>query len=185
MRSLIITQNTTIDGAVEMLGDWFEPQGQADMADLTEEMLRQDAAADAFLAGRRTFEDLRGYWRDLADDRTGVSDYLNGVQKHVVSSTIEDPQWDRTTVLRGDPIDEVRALKQADGLDIVLTGSISLAHTLIPSGLVDEYRLFVYPAVQQEGRRLFPAGSPPPSLDLVESKAFRSGIVLNRYAVRR
>lgn len=184
MRKLIITQNSTIDGAVEMLGDWFDPQGQADTDDLSEEMRRQDATADAFLAGRTTFEDLRGYWRDLEDDRTGVSDYLNRVQKHVVSSTLEDPEWPGTTVLRGDAAEEVAALKATEGRDIVLTGSISLAHTLIEADLVDEYRLFVYPVVQPTGRRLFPDGVTP-SLSLIEAKAFRSGIVLTRYAVDR
>ena len=139
---------------------------------------RQDAAADAFLCGRRTFLDLRGYWRDLADDATGVSDYLNGVQKYVVSSTLGDPAWDRTTVLRGDPVAAVRELKEQPGRDIVLTGSISLGHTLISAGLVDEYRLFVYPVVQGGGRRLFPDGYEVPRLRLVRTAAFSSGVAL-------
>ena len=100
MRTLAITQNITLDGSVEMLGDWFDAQGQGDVSDLIEENHRQDAAADAFLCGRQTFLDLRGYWRDLDGDTTGVSDYLNAVQKYVVSSTLDDPAWSRTTVLR-------------------------------------------------------------------------------------
>lgn len=104
MRTLAITQSLTLDGAVEMLDDWFDPQAQGDLDDLVEESRRQDAAADAFLCGRQTFLDLRGRWRDLAEDRTGISDYLGGVQKYVVSSTPADPEWDRTTVLDGDPV---------------------------------------------------------------------------------
>lgn len=183
MRSLIITQNITVDGAVEMLGDWFEPQGQADTEDLMQELLRQDSTADAFLCGRQTFEDLRGYWRDLTDDRTGVAEYLNTVQKYVVSSTMTEPDWDPTTVLDGDPVEQVRALKELHGQDIVLTGSIRLAQALIPAGIVDEYRFFVYPVAQPAGRRLFPAGTVP-ELSLLESKSFASGVVLNRYAAR-
>lgn len=181
MRTLAITQNITLDGSVEMLGDWFQPQGQGDVADLMEENHRQDEAADAFLCGRQTFTDLRGYWRDLDDDATGVRDYLDGVQKYVVSSTLDDPEWDRTTVLRGEPVEAVRALKEERGRDIVLTGSIRLAHTLIEAGLVDEYRLFVYPVVQGRGRRLFPDGYEVPHLELVRSASFSSGIALLVY----
>ena len=182
MRTLAITQNVTLDGSIEMLGDWFDPQGQGDMSDLLAENERQDAAADAFLCGRRTFTDLRGYWRDLTDDTTGVSDYLNGVAKHVVSSTLTDPQWDRSTVLGGDPVEEVRRLKDAPGRDIVVTGSITLCHTLIRAGLVDEYRLFTYPSVQGGGRRLFPDGYEVSGLRLDRVVAFRAGIVLSVYA---
>ncbi|MFF7606990.1 dihydrofolate reductase family protein [Streptomyces parvulus] len=182
MRTLAITENITVDGSIEMLTDWFDPQAQADMTDVLEESHRQDDNADALLVGRRTFEDFRGYWPRQTDDPTGITAYLNQVQKYVVSTTITDPMWDNSTILSGDPIEEVRALKaQEGGKDIVLTGSIRLAHTLIAAGLVDEYRLFVYPVVQGSGRRLFPDGFEIPRLTLAEAKPFRSGIVLTRY----
>ncbi|AQA25237.1 ribD C-terminal domain protein [Rhodococcus sp. MTM3W5.2] len=183
MRTLAITQNITIDGSVEMLGDWFDPQGQSgvDNSDLLEESHRQDRAADGFLVGRRTFEDLRGYWPKQSDDATGITDYLNRVQKYVVSSTMTDPQWQNSTVLSGEPTEEVRALKMLPGKDIVITGSITLCHTLIEAGLVDEYRLFVYPVVQGRGRRLFPDGFEIPELALLDAKVFRSGITYSRY----
>ena len=173
MRTLVITQNITIDGSIEMLGDWFDPQGQAGMdnTDLLEELHRQD------------FEGLRGYWPKQADDATGVTDYLNRVQKYVVSSTMTDPQWQNATVLSGDPVEEVRALKEQSGQDIVVTGSIRLCHTLIRAGLVDEYRLFVYPVVQGRGRRLFPDGFELPKLKLLDAKAFQSGITYSRYTL--
>lgn len=181
-RKLVITQNVTVDGSIEMLGDWFDPQGQGDSSDLLAELHRQDAAADAFLTGRQTFEDLRGYWPTQTDDRTGITDYLNLVHKYVVSSTMTDPQWENSTVLSGDPVTEVRALKEAPGRDIVVTGSITLCHALVRAGLVDEYRLFVYPLVQGRGRRLFPDGYEQPALRLLEATAFRSGITYSRYA---
>jgi dihydrofolate reductase len=183
LRTLAITQNITVDGSIEMLGDWFDPQGRADMdtSDLVEEVHRQDSRADGFLVGRRTFENLRGYWPTLTDDATGITDYLNRVQKYVVSSTMTDPGWQNTTVLSGDPAGQVRALKEEPGQDIVVTGSITLCHTLIEAGLVDEYRLFVYPVVQGRGRRLFPADFQS-ELRLIEGKAFRSGITYSRYA---
>ncbi len=181
MRTLAITQNITLDGSIEMLDDWFDPQLQDD--DLLEESHRQDAQADALLVGRQTFEDFRSYWPKQRDDATGVTDYLNRVDKYVVSSTMGDPEWASSTVLTGDPVERVSELKAQRGKDIVLTGSISLAHTLIAAGLVDEYRLFVYPTVQGRGRRLFPDGTAIGRLRLMEPPtSFRSGIMLMKYA---
>ncbi|MDX1887554.1 dihydrofolate reductase family protein [Mycolicibacterium sp. 120270] len=180
MRKLVITQNMTLDGSIEMLDDWFDPQLQDD--DLLAESHRQDAECDAMLLGRRTFEDFRGYWPNQRDDSTGITDYLNDVAKYVVSTTMTDPQWRNSTVL-GDPVGPVRELKAAPGRDIVLTGSISLGHALISAGLVDEYRLFVYPTVQGRGRRLFPDGMSTSALTMTEpAKSFSSGITLLRYA---
>lgn len=185
MRKLVITQNMTLDGSIEMLGDWFNPQGQADQSDLIEEIHRQDEQSDAFLTGRQTFESLRSYWPQQTEDPTGVTSYLNEVTKYVVSSTITDPQWQHTTVLSGDPVSEVRSLKEQQGKDIVITGSITLCHTLIEAGLVDEYRLFVYPVVQGRGRRLFPDGFELPRLTLLEATSFTGGILYSRYAADR
>jgi dihydrofolate reductase len=183
MRTLVITQNMTVDGSIEMLGDWFSPQGQADQTDLIEEVQRQDSRSDAFLVGRQTFQDLRGYWPQQTEDQTGVTKYLNDVSKYVVSSTMTDPQWRHTTVISGDPVPQVRALKEQPGKDIVITGSITLCHTLIEAGLVNEYRLFIYPVVQGRGRRLFPGGFEMPTLRLLEARSFTGGIVYSRYAV--
>jgi dihydrofolate reductase len=181
MRKLVITQNITLDGSVEMLDDWFDPQLQDE--DLLEESHRQDSRADALLVGRQTFEDFRGYWPKQTDDPTGVTDYLNRVAKYVVSSTMSDPEWENSTVLTGDLVARITELKSQPGKDIVLTGSISLAHALIAGGVVDEYRLFIYPTVQGRGRRLFPDGTAIPQLTLVEPpKSFPSGVTLLRYA---
>ncbi|MCF3168968.1 dihydrofolate reductase family protein [Streptomyces californicus] len=184
MRTLAITQNITVDGSIEMITDWFDPQGQAavDMSDVLEESHRQDDRADALLLGRQTFEDFRGYWPVQTDDPTGITAYLDRVAKYVVSSTLTDPGWQNSTVLTGDPVEAIRRLKAEEGQDIVLTGSITLAHTVIAAGLADEYRLFVYPTVQGRGRGLFPEGYEVPRLRLLESRAFRSGITLQRYA---
>ena len=184
MRTLAITENITVDGSIEMLKDWFDPKrmGDADMADLLDEQQRQGNEADAMLLGRKTFESFREYWPKQTDDTTGTSEYLNRVKKYVVSTTLADTRWENSTVLSDDPVAQVTALKQEDGKDIVLTGSISLAHTMIEAGIVDEYRLFVYPTVQGSGRRLFPDGFEVSQLQLLDSKAFRSGIIVQRYA---
>lgn len=178
MRKLIITQNTTLDGSIEMLDDWFDPQVQD--PDLLAETHRQDAESDALLLGRHTFEAFRAYWPHQTGDATGITAYLNEVQKYVVSSTMADPEWTNSHVLSGDWLSTVSELKQRDGKDIVVTGSITLCHALIGANLVDEYRMFVYPAVQARGRGLFPAADAALRL-LGTPMSFRSGIVLLRY----
>jgi len=184
VRSLVVTQNITVDGVIDAAGDWFAPSGADDPAGITELLEAQEEhreAADALLVGRETFEAFRGYWpQQRDDDVTGVSAYLDAVDKYVVSRTRGDPGWDRSHVLRGPLEDEVTRLKSAPGKDIVVTGSITLVHALNAAGLVDEYRLFVYPVVLGRGRRLFAAGQAT-GLRLAESRAFASGIALLRY----
>jgi dihydrofolate reductase len=164
-----------------MLGDWFDPADQDQ--ELLEATRQQSEQGDALLLGRQTFEDFRGYWPQQTDDQTGITEELNQIQKYVVSSTMTDPQWQNSTVLTGDWIAQVQALKDQEGRDIAVTGSITLTHTLIETGLVDEYRLFFYPAVQGRGRRLFPDGYEVPRLRLVEARGFQNGVSLLRYAV--
>jgi dihydrofolate reductase len=103
------------------------------------------------------------------------------VNKYVVTRILNDPEWDRSILLRGPLIEDVRRLKAEPGRDIVTTGSITVVHELISAGLVDEYRLFTYPTVLGHGRRLFDRQPRTRDLNLVEARSFRSGIVLLRY----
>jgi dihydrofolate reductase len=180
MRDLIVTENMTLDGVIEATEGWFDPAGgEDDVSDVEAALRKQREAADALLLGRVTFEQMRGYWPLQADDTTGITDYLNDVSKYVVSSTLQDPKWEHTALLRS--VDDVRALKSEMGGEIVTTGSIRLVRELIAAGLVDEYRLFTHPVVLGRGERLFTDATEVPRLRLVESQAFRSGIVLLRY----
>jgi dihydrofolate reductase len=184
MRELIVTENITLDGVIEATEGWFAPAGddaEIDQADVEAALREQREAADALLLGRVTFEQMRGYWPLQKDDTTGITDYLNNVSKYVVSSTLQDPQWEHTTVLQGSLVDEIQALKSEPGKDIVTTGSMMLVRDLIAAKRVDEYRLFVYPVVLGRGGRLFADATEVPRLRLVEAQPFRSGIVLLRY----
>ena len=189
MRDLVVTQNVTLDGIIDLSTGWFAPPGAGEQDgstdDIGEEISAQDARADALLVGRRTFEDFRSYWPHRADDTTGISAYLDDVAKYVVSSTLTDPGWENTTVISGDLAAGVAALKARSGLDIVATGSIRLVHELTARGLVDEYRLFIYPVVVGTGRRLFATDALAPQLELTGARAFRSGVVLLTYRVVR
>jgi dihydrofolate reductase len=183
VRDLIITENITLDGVIDAAEGWFTPGGggEDDQSDVLEALREQQNAADALLVGRVTFEQLRGYWPLQSDDTTGITDYLNSVAKYVVSNTLKEPKWDHTTVLGPDVVKEVQALKSRSGADIVTTGSMTLVRDLIAAGLVNEYRLFVYPVVLGRGQRLFPDATAVPKLRLEECRQFRSGIVLLRY----
>jgi dihydrofolate reductase len=186
MRTLVVTENITLDGVIDATGGWFDPTDDTvDQSDLIEQTQRHSAAADAFLCGRNTFEAFRGFWPMQTDDRTGVTDYLNRVQKYVVSSTITDPEWENSTVLSGPLAEEITKLKEQPGRDIVTAGSIQLVHSLIAENLVDEYRLFVYPTVVGTGARLFAEGATVPALELADSRTFTSGVALLTYRVRR
>lgn len=176
---LVVTQNTTVDGAVEMIDGWFDPEAQD--PELVALLQRHEAACDGVLLGRRTFEDFRGYWPEQTQDFTGASAFLDAVTKYVVTSTLTDPAWDNTTLLTGDPVAEVRRLKEQPGADLVLAGSITLAHTLLAAGLVDEVRQVTYPAVQGRGRRFFPDGWVVPRLERVDAAAFGGGVTYAAY----
>jgi dihydrofolate reductase len=183
MRELIITQNITLDGVIDAAEGWFDPAGEegVDQSDVIKAIGEGMATTDALLVGRVTFEQLRGYWPLQLDDVTGVRDHLNEVDKYVLSGTLQDPAWERTTVLRGPLLEEVRELKAQPGKGVVVTGSMSLMPELVAGGVVDEYRLFVYPVVLGRGRRLFADATSVPGLHLAEARPFRSGIVLLRY----
>ncbi|MCO1653663.1 dihydrofolate reductase family protein [Pseudonocardia humida] len=184
MRKIVITQNLTADGVMDMSGGWFDPAAQGvDQSDLVEVNRVHQDAADVLLVGRGTFESFRDFWPHLRDDTTGVADYLQRVQKHVVSSTLTEPGWTNTTVVRGPAADHVRALRSGEGGDVVITGSPRLAQEALREGLVDELRLFVFPVAVGTGQRLFPEGTAI-RLEPLESRGFAVGCTLLRYRVR-
>ncbi|WP_040491189.1 dihydrofolate reductase family protein [Ilumatobacter nonamiensis] len=186
---LVITQNITLDGVIEVTdatGEWFAPAGgDADMSDLEASLREMMGEQDAQLYGRKTFEAMRGFWPNRTDDTTGITDHLDTVRKYVISTTMTDPEWQNSTVLHGDLIPAVRDLKDQPGSVLGVTGSISVCHALIAADLVDEYRLFVYPTVVSQARRLFDGTAARPcDLELVATQQFRSGIVLLTYRPR-
>lgn len=201
-RRIVITQNISLDGVVDagaepddvVLGEHGPDATDTadgppdDGADVLEVVREHMSGEVGLLVGRRTFEAFRGFWPALTDDDTGITAHLNAVDKYVVSSTMTDPGWANSTVLRGGDglAGELAALRAGgpDG-DIGVTGSVSLCHTLLAGGWVDEVRLFVHPAVEGRGRRLWPDGVAMRGLVLDECRTFRSGVVLQTYRVAR
>ena len=184
MGMLIVTENITLDGVIEQAGDWFAPTGDraaVDTGDIEATLRHHMATQAALLLGRKTFESFRDYWPAQTDDTTGITAHLNRVPKYVLSRTLDEPAWEHTTLLRGEVTDVVGRLKQEVDGEIGVTGSITLVHGLIAAGLVDEYRLFVYPVVVGDGRRLFENGSGVPKLTLTAATPYRSGVILLAY----
>lgn len=181
MRRLVVTENLTLDGVAEAPERWFPPYQSDDVA--AANGLGRDAT-DALLLGRRTYEALAGYWPHQRDDEGGITAYLNGVAKFVVSSTLERADWVNTTLLRGDVATEVAELKRRPGGTIGVIGSPTLVRALLHRGLVDELRLLVCPLLLGSGERLFD-DTGRTELELIETRTFESGVVGLTYAPRK
>jgi dihydrofolate reductase len=134
--------------------------------------------ADAFLFGRKTYELMAAYWSQVDDPGEVTAEKLNQLPKFVVSSTLRDPGWHDTTVVSGDLVEEVTALKQRPGDgELQVHGSAALAASLHAAGLVDEYRLVVFPVSVGKGKRLFTDEAPATGFSLVESRVTSAGAV--------
>ena len=135
--------------------------------------IEETMASDAQLLGRVTYDTFAAVWPHIEGE---FADKFNTMPKYVVSSTLENPEWKNTTVLRGDAVEEVGKLKQRYERDIVVHGSPQLAQTLIEHDLVDELCLMVYPVIVGAGKRLFAETTHKKNLRLVETKTFNDGI---------
>ena len=158
MGRIIVSDNLSLDGVIQdpagdeafARGGWVGAiQNRPELSRLA---LDDALGSDAMLMGRRTYEWFAGRW----PTRTGaLAERLNGLPKYVVSSTLEDPVWNNSTVLKGDLLDEVGGLKSRFGRDILVTASSRIVRTLLEHDLVDELRLKVFPVVLGAGDRLF------------------------------
>ena len=139
-------------------------------------------AAGALLLGKTTYQGFAKAWPAIKDP-DGFADRMNGIRKYVVSNTLKDSEatWNNTTIVRGDMAAEVAKLKAQAGGDLLVFGSARLAQGLAEHGLVDDYRLMVYPVILGTGKRLFADAGKMASLELVESGAAGDGILMLTY----
>jgi dihydrofolate reductase len=152
------------------------PQGCGDEGDKFK--LDEALGAEALLLGRVTYEGFAAAWPSRDGE---FADKFNNMPKYVVSSTIEAPEWNNSTVLSGDLVEEISKLKREQDGDIVVHGSPQLARALIEHDLVDELRLMVFPVVLGSGKRLFGETSDKKSLRLTDSKAVGDGVTILVY----
>ena len=185
MSRIVVSQFVTVDGVFEdpggsekfERGGWafqFERGPEGDKFKLDEVM-----ASEGLLLGRITYEGFAEAW----PSRTGeFADKFNGMRKYVVSSTIGQPEWNNSTVISGNVVEEVSRLREAEGGDILVNGSATLVRTLLENDLVDEYRLMVFPVVLGKGKRLFGDTGAAKSLTLVDSRPVGpDGVVVLTY----
>ncbi len=165
----------TLDGVMEEPA-WTAPYWNEEAAKYA---LDQLSAADALLLGRKTYQGFSAAWPSMTDDE-GFANRMNSLPKFVVSTTLEEAEWN-ASLIKANVAEEVSKLKRQSGQDILIYGSSDLAHTLRQEGLIDEYRLWVHPVVLGGGRRLFQDRGAATPMRLVEAKTFRSGVVVLVY----
>jgi dihydrofolate reductase len=183
MRQLIVSEFLTLDGVMEAPGGeeghphsgWvFDFSGPEQERYKLDEVLE----AEALLLGRVTYEGFSAAWPQR---RGEFADKMNAMPKYVASRTLQDVEWSNSTLLQGDAGEAVAELRGQEGGPILVAGSRTLVHTLMEHGLVDEYRLMIFPVLVGGGRRLFPETSAKQSLALAGTQTFPSGVVVLSY----
>ena len=183
-------QNVSLDGVVQdpdgkedfRLGGWFVEFGGKDLEDWNKVALDEALRAEAWLLGRRSYEFFGVRWLPRSGE---LADRLNSMPKYVVSSTLTNPNWNNSTVLKGDPVTEVSRLKQELAGEIVVPASYQLARTLIEHDLVDELRLVVFPVVLGAGERLFGETTDRKPMRLLDARTVGDGLVYLTYQMVR
>jgi dihydrofolate reductase len=159
-------------------GGWLAPHFDDEAGAF---MVKTFAKPDAFLLGRRTYEIFASYWPRVTDPADPVASKLNSLPKYVASRTLKDPAWANTTVLDGDLVDAVRALKALPGNELQVHGSGQLVRFLLEHDLLDRLNLEVFPVIVGKGKRLFPEDGPDTRLELAMSKTSPSGVQILTY----
>ena len=191
MAKLVVSEFVSLDGVMEDPGgaEGYKHGGWTFQFDRGAEgnrfKLDELFASNALLLGRVTYQGFAQAWPGRTDEE-GFAKKMNSMRKYVVSTTLTDDEatWDNTEVIRGDIPAEIARLKAEPGGDILAAGSCSLVHTLMELGLVDEYRLMVFPIVLGSGKRLFPDTSEAARLVLTDCGTAGDGILLLTYRAR-
>jgi dihydrofolate reductase len=184
MGKIVVTEFVSLDGVMEdpggaesfKHGGWTFEINRGDEGDKFK--LDEALSAEALLLGRVTYEGFAEAWPSREGE---FADKFNTMPKYVVSSTLEDPEWNNSTVLKGEVAEEVAKLKQAHDGDVVVHGSAQLVQALVEHDLVDELRLMVFPVVLGSGKRLFGDTSDKKRLRLVDSKTVGDGVAILTY----
>lgn len=190
MKKIVVVNSLTLDGVMQAPGrpdedtrggfahgGWAVPYNDAVMG---RTMGEQMTGQGSLLLGRRTYEDLYGYWPKQKDNP--FTPVLNATRKYVASATLTEPlPWENSTLLKGDAVDAVAALKAEGGDTLTILGSGALIQALQQRGLIDEYLLLIHPLLLGAGTRLFPYGVPTAPLRLVNSVTTTKGVVIATY----
>ena len=184
MGTIAATEFVSLDGVIEAPGggEDYRHQGWTFEVDRGVEgdrfKLEEAIAAEALLLGRTTYEGFAAAWPSMQGE---FADKFNGMPKYVVSSTLQDPSWNNTTVLAGELAEEISRLKATTGGEITVHGSARLVRALIEHDLLDELRLMVFPVVLGSGKRLFGTTGEKKSMRLKSAKTVGDGVVVLIY----
>ncbi|WP_406384880.1 dihydrofolate reductase family protein [Streptomyces sp. NBC_01618] len=192
MAKLTLTTFLTLDGVMQApgtpdedtsggfeYGGWLVPFADEGMNQFMTEVFDRVAA---FLLGRRTYDIFAAHWPRVTDPGDPVASRLNTYPKYVVSTTLEKPDWQHTTVVATDVVAEVARIKErTEGGELQIHGSGALARYLMAHDLIDEYNLLFYPVVLGRGRRLFPDGGLPTAFEQIEARTTPNGISIHTY----
>ena len=185
MGSIVVSEFVSLDGVMQAPGggEDYEHAGWTFEIARGEEgdsfKLKETLDAEALLLGRVTYEGFAAAWPSM---QGGFADKFNGMPKYVVSSTLKAPEWNNSTVLAGDVVEEVTGLRERLEGEIVVHGSAQLAQTLLEHDLIDELALMVFPVVLGSGKRLFGATSAKKPLRLEDSRIVGDGVAILTYA---
>jgi dihydrofolate reductase len=191
MGKLSLTQFVTLDGVYQAPGGpdedpgggfehggWSVPYGDEDFGAFMDEVFARPAA---FLLGRRTYEIFAGYWPKQTDPADPVASKLNALPKYVASTTLTSADWSGTTVLGGDLVKEVAALKERTDGEVQMHGSGRLAQSLMAHDLIDTVHLLVFPVVLGTGMRLFTDGARPTAFRHAGARTTGAGVAIHTY----
>jgi len=184
MGQIVVSDNVTLDGVIQdPAGDeGFRAGGWVglikDSPQLNQLALDEALGAEAWLLGRRSYEWFAARWPSRSGE---LADRLNSLPKYVVSSTVEHPGWNNSTVLTGDVVNEVSKLKQRIAGNIIVPASFQLVRTLMEHDLVDELRLKIFPVVLGAGARLFGETDEKKPMRLIDIQTLEGGIAFLTY----
>jgi len=180
MRKLIVKEWITLDGIFDgdTMEEWFSPFQSEERIEYVQNTVQ---SSDAMLYGRKTYEMLAPYWSKFKNNEMGIAEKLNSVPKYVVSSSLKSANWNNTSVISSNIVEEVSRLKNQPGQQILIDGSATLVQSLMGTALIDEYQFLVHPIVVGKGKKFFREGMHTPNLKLVKTKTFPLGVMLVCY----
>jgi len=180
MRKLVVSAWLTLDGVFDAytMDQWFNLYDSEERQEYIREGI---LASGALLLGRTTYEMLAPYWSSMKNNEMGVAAKLNSAPKYVVSSTLKRAEWNNSTIIKDNVVEEITMLKQQPGHEIQIEGSATLVQSLMETDLIDEYRFLVHPIIMGSGKRFFKDGMHTTKLKLVKTKTLDLGVMLLCY----
>jgi dihydrofolate reductase len=178
VRKIVAGLFISLDGVYEAPHEWHFPYFNDEMGEAVQ---AQIDASDTMLLGRVTYQEFASYWPHQNNDEVPLADHMNNTPKVVVSETLDSLDWQNSTLIKGNVVEELTRLKQQPGKNIGITGSGTLVASLLRAGLLDELRLLVHPIVVGKGKRLFATEDEARGLRLADAQTLSTGVLYLTY----